>query len=294
MNCRAPNWLKKKITPSLTHEMKRMLRAKNLHSVCEEARCPNIGECFSKGTATFMILGDVCTRRCGFCAVKHGVPSDVDANEPKKVALVVKKLKLKHAVITSVTRDDIDDFGASHFARTVGEINRACPHATVEILVPDFHASPNCLKIIAMNPPQVFNHNVETTRELTKKVRDKRADYDVSLELLALARSHLPNSAIKSGLMVGLGESDEDVNRALVDLRYAGVHIVTIGQYLPPSKDALPAQRYVSPDQFEDWVKKGKDLGITVFAGPLVRSSYSAFELLNNFNNLTKSDQTTG
>lgn len=278
---RLPEWLKKRATPSdKIHQIKGQLRGRGLHTVCEEARCPNIGECFERGTATIMIMGDVCTRRCGFCAVRSGEPAPIDTDEPMRVAAQVREMGLRHAVITSVTRDDLSDGGAGHFAETVREIRKICPETTIEVLTPDFEGRAGDVKIVCDSRPDVFNHNVETVRRLTSYIRDK-AGYDRSLDVLRLARGYLRTARIKSGLMLGLGETTGEVEATLSDLRHAGVDIVTIGQYLPPSKDAIPVAEYIPPKTFRELRKLGLKLGFkAVFSGPFVRSSYLADKAL--------------
>ncbi|MFH0799757.1 MAG: lipoyl synthase [Pseudomonadota bacterium] len=301
---RLPEWLKKRAVPGeAIHAIKRGLRDSALHTVCEEARCPNLGECFSRGTATMMIMGDTCTRRCGFCAVKGGVPGPLDAGEPSRVALQVKVMKLKHAVVTSVTRDDLPDGGGAHFAQTIAEIRRLCPEITIEVLTPDFCGSEEAIGTVCSAAPDIFNHNIETVERLTPVVRDRRASYRRSLDVLRIAAKTLPfvrggkggvdhdlppltppykgGGLIKSGLMVGLGETCNEVAGALLDLKEAGCDIVTIGQYLRPSKDALPVVSYVEPSTFEKYRENALNIGFkTVFSGPFIRSSYLADKAL--------------
>jgi lipoyl synthase len=261
----------------------------NVHTVCTEARCPNRAECFSAGTATFLILGNTCTRSCGYCGVRHGNPLPLDPDEPARVAASVKALRLRHIVITSVTRDDLPDGGAGHFARTVRECRKTMHHkgtmdnmpaaaATIEVLIPDFNGDRNALDTVLDAGPDILNHNVETVLRLYPAIRPQ-ADYRQSLGLLAYARLH--GFTAKSGLMVGLGESDNEVCGVLEDLHNAGCRMVTIGQYLQPSREQVPVQRFVPPEQFERYEKKGKEIGLhSVFAGPFVRSSYKAGEVL--------------
>lgn len=275
-----PPWLRQsRRAGARVHALKARLREGRLHTVCEQARCPNLGECFSRGTATIMILGDRCTRRCGFCAVQHGLPEPPDAGEPEMVARQVLEMDLSHAVVTSVTRDDLPDGGAGHFAAAIREIRRSNPKTAVEVLAPDFEGRERDVHTVCRAGPDVFNHNIETVERLTPSVRD-RADYRRSLGVLAAARRCLPNGLIKSGLMVGLGEKPEEVELALADLCGAGCHIVTIGQYLPPSRHHLPLAEYVAPERFRSYEEAGRRLGLMhVFAGPLVRSSYLADEV---------------
>lgn len=278
---RLPPWLKKRGAISdNVHDMKRQLRNRGLHTVCEEARCPNIGECFRRGTATIMILGDVCTRRCGFCAISHGAPAPVDPVEPLRVAGQVRDLKLRHAVVTSVTRDDLPDGGAAHFSATIRAIREICPETTIEVLTPDFDGREADICTVCEAAPDVFNHNIETVERLTPEVRSK-ASYRRSLAVLSAARRFLPKNRIKSGIMVGLGETAGEVEATLIDLRTAGCDIVTIGQYLAPSKRALPVVEYVVPETFREYEEKGLKHGIKyMFCGPFVRSSYLADQAL--------------
>lgn len=278
---RLPSWLKRKINPSrLARAVKRGLRRDKLNTVCEEARCPNQAECFDRKTATYLIMGPNCTRSCGFCNVGNGDANPLDPDEPKRVAHNAKSLGLKHVVVTSVTRDDLPDGGAKHFAATINEIRKACPDATVEVLIPDFGGSREALKTVCDAKPDVLNHNIETVRRLTEVVRN-RARYKTSLDVLSTARELMPSGRVKSGLMLGLGESMDEVHRAMRDLRAAGVDTLTIGQYMQPSRDAIPAQEFIHPDHFEYLAKEGEEMGFDkVFAGPLVRSSYRAGECI--------------
>ena len=278
---RLPSWLKRKINPSrLARAVKRGLRRDKLNTVCEEARCPNQAECFDRRTATYLIMGPRCTRSCGFCDVENGEATPLDPDEPKRVAHNAKSMRLKHVVVTSVTRDDLPDGGAKHFADTINEIRKTCPDATVEVLIPDFAGSRSAIRTVCDAKPDVVNHNIETVRRLTEAVRN-RARYKTSLEVLSTAREFMPAGKVKSGLMLGLGESMDEVHRAMRDLRAAGVDTLTIGQYMQPSRDAIPAQEFVHPDNFEYLAREGEEMGFDkVFAGPLVRSSYRASECL--------------
>jgi len=278
---RLPSWLRRRLGPlESLHSIKSSLRSRGLNTVCEEAKCPNIGECFERGTATVMIMGNTCTRDCGFCGIATGDPTPLDANEPANVAMQVMEMGLKHAVVTSVTRDDLRDGGAAHFAKTIVEIKRQCPDTRVEVLTPDFEGREGDILTICSASPDVFNHNLETVERLTKKVRNK-ADYHRSLSVLRTARRLLPKGRIKSGLMVGLGETEGEVERTLTDLKDAGCDIVTIGQYLKPSKDALPVAEYITPKTFHEYEAFGLKLGFkTVIAGPFVRSSYLADQVM--------------
>lgn len=258
----------------------RELGAMGVHTVCQSARCPNLGECFGRGTATFMILGDRCTRDCRFCAVEHGAPAPVDPDEPRRVAEAAARLGLRHIVVTSVTRDDLSDGGASHFAATIAAVRELLPGARVEVLVPDFGGDWEALQLVLAAAPDVLNHNVETVPRLYPQVRPM-ADYRWSLELLRRAREAGAAPVTKSGFMVGLGESEREVAAVLGDLRGAGVAAVTIGQYLQPTRCHLPVVEYVAPGQFAVYGQRAREMGFQhVMSGPLVRSSYHAGDLL--------------
>jgi lipoic acid synthetase len=258
--------------------VKRMLRTQAVTTVCEEAKCPNLAECFSKNTATFMIMGPQCTRACGFCAVTTAPTKPLDPNEPESVANSAKALGLTHVVVTSVNRDDLPDGGAAHFARTVTAIKKACPSVQVEVLVPDFCGDDSALDTIIDSPIDVFNHNVETVQRLYTRVRP-RADYQRSLDCLVRARNRRPDLSIKSGLMVGLGETDHEILRVMQDLKAHEVDIITIGQYLRPSLKHVPVDRYLKPEAYQQFVAFGEAIEVAhVFAGPFVRSSYNAAE----------------
>ncbi|MDP2135822.1 MAG: lipoyl synthase, partial [Sulfuritalea sp.] len=258
-------------------EIKQILREHKLHTVCEEATCPNIGECFGNGTATFMILGDLCTRRCPFCDVGHGKPLPPDAEEPEKLARTIAAMKLKYVVITSVDRDDLRDGGAQHFADCIAKVREYSPGTKIEVLVPDFRGRLDiALDILAATPPDVMNHNMETVPRLYKQARPG-ADYENSLQLLQAFRARVPGVPTKSGLMVGLGETVEEILDTLRDLRAHEVEMLTIGQYLAPSGHHLPVQRYVHPDVFAMYAREATAMGFTHAASaPLVRSSYHA------------------
>ncbi|MFH1831062.1 MAG: lipoyl synthase [Pseudomonadota bacterium] len=278
---RLPEWLRKDVAFSSAHSMKRSLRAAGLHTVCEEARCPNMGECFSRNTATIMIMGNLCTRSCGFCAVISGEPNPLDPEEPRKVAMRIKDMGLLHAVITSVTRDDLPDGGAGHFKQTIIEVRAINPHTTIEVLTPDFEGREADVRLVCEARPCVFNHNVETVRRLTPHVRSK-ATYERSLEVLRMARQYLMDGIVKSGFMVGLGETDVEVDETLGDLAEVGCDVVTIGQYLAPSKHAVPVAKYIKPEKFRQYKDMGLNKGINqLFSGPLVRSSYLADDVLH-------------
>ncbi len=254
------------------------MRGLGLHTVCEEANCPNIGECWHHGTATFMILGDTCTRSCGYCNVVHGTPRGVDADEPAKVASAIQTLALSYVVVTSVDRDDLPDFGASQFARTIAETRTRIPECRLEVLIPDFQGSEEALRVVLDARPDVLNHNIETVPRLYRTARPG-GRYDRALELLRRARAIAPEIPTKSGLMVGLGEEWDEVVGTLRDLRDAGCQIVTIGQYLRPSAANLPMSRYYTPAEFAELKRIALDLGFGhVESGPLVRSSYHAHE----------------
>ncbi len=274
---RKPLWLRKSLSLGATASIKKVLREKQLHTVCESARCPNMGECFSSGTATLMILGETCNRTCAFCAVKSGIPSVADAREPENVATMVKELCLSYAVITSVTRDDLPDGGAGHFADTVRAIRKKTPKTTIELLVPDFGGSSEALETVLLAKPDVLNHNIETVPSLYPQVRPQ-ASFDRSCRLLRASAGC--NITVKSGIMVGFGETEKELVETMKKLNDCGVEILTIGQYLAPSKRHFPVREYFSEEWFENIAGKGKDIGIPkVFAGPFVRSSYMAKEV---------------
>ncbi len=287
MENRKPDWLKIKISSNAElHNVVGMMRKLNLHTVCEEANCPNLMECFSKKTATFMILGRECTRNCTFCTVSKNSPTDVDTQEPSHVGEAVKKLGLKHVVITSVTRDDLPDGGAGHFSKVIEAVREAAPSTDIEVLIPDFQGDRDALYQVVEAKPKVLNHNIETIRRLYPEVRPM-ASYDRSLELLKRIKEMDANIYSKSGLMVGLGETQEEVIDLLYDLRKFGCDIVTIGQYLAPSKKHHPVIEYVTPETFDIYKKKAEEMGFKyVASAPLVRSSYHAGEAFNNKNKL--------
>ncbi len=275
---RKPEWLRVKMgTTQKVQSIKKQLRRHKLASVCEEASCPNLGECFSHGTATFMIMGDICTRRCPFCDVAHGRPKPLPENEPKELAEAIADMGLRYVVITSVDRDDLRDGGAEHFARCITETRKAIPTIQVETLVPDFRGRMEvALDVLEQTPPDVFNHNMETVPRLYRQVRPG-ADYEWSLKLLQQYKQRRPEVRTKSGLMVGLGETKEEIIQVLKDLRAHDVDMLTIGQYLQPSRNHLPVDRYVTPEEFDEYAAIAKELGFSQAAsGPLVRSSYHA------------------
>ena len=277
---RKPPWLKKRIPPFQDlQKVKSILDGADLHTVCEEARCPNLGECFCGGTATFLILGRICTRNCGFCAVEHGIPAPADDTEPEKVAQAVQKMGLQYVVVTSVTRDDLFDGGASLFPKTIQAIRASNPKIKVEVLIPDFQGDLKSLKAVLKECPDVLNHNVETISRLYPEVRPQ-ADYKRSLDLLKKSKELHPHISIKSGFMLGLGETENEVLELLRDLRETGCDFLTIGQYLQPRKDRLSVVRYVPPDEFEEYKRIGEEMGFRAIAsGPFVRSSFHAFEM---------------
>ena len=273
-----PEWIRAKLPNGQRfNEIKQILREQKLHTVCEEATCPNIGECFSKGTATFMIMGDICTRRCPFCDVGHGRPNPLDVNEPRHLAETVAALKLRYVVITSVDRDDLRDGGAQHFADCISEIRKLSPDTQIEVLVPDFRGRLDvALDILSRTPPDVMNHNLETAPRLYKQARPG-ADYIHSLELLKQFKALCPDVPTKSGIMVGLGETDEEVYEVMADMRRYNIDMITIGQYLQPTDGHLPVLRYVHPDLFKAFENKAYDIGFKHAAvGAMVRSSYHA------------------
>ena len=274
-----PDWIRVKAgSPSTRfYEIKDVLRANKLVTVCEEASCPNIGECFGKGTATFMIMGDKCTRRCPFCDVGHGRPDPLDANEPENLAKTIAALKLKYVVITSVDRDDLRDGGAGHFVACIERTRALSPQTQIEVLVPDFRGRDDrALDILKAAPPDVMNHNMETVPRLYKEARPG-SDYAFSLNLLKKFKALFPNVPTKSGLMVGLGETDEEILEVMRDMRAHGINMLTIGQYLAPSGHHLPVRRYVHPDTFKMFEKEAYAMGFTHAAvGAMVRSSYHA------------------
>jgi lipoic acid synthetase len=275
---RHPEWIKVKAPGSPNYlRLKRILRDKNLHTVCEEARCPNIGECWGNKTATFLILGDTCTRGCRFCAIDKGKPLALDPEEPRNVALVVKDLGLDHIVVTSVNRDDLPDGGSSHFAKTVFWIKSLSPATRVELLIPDFDGSLAAVKTVVDSGIEILNHNIETVPRLYGKVRPGHS-YECSLDVLKSAKELRSDLLTKSGLMLGVGESYEEVIGTLHDLRRNQVDIVTLGQYLQPSNRQLKVERYVTPDEFIEFKSAAEELGFRhVESGPLVRSSYHAW-----------------
>ncbi len=274
-----PRWLKVRAPGGANYlRLKRLMRGLDLHSVCEEAHCPNIGECWQAGTATFLILGDVCTRNCPYCAIAHGRPAELDEDEPRRVGDAVERLALNHCVITSVDRDDLPDGGAWIFAETIREIRGRLPSCSIEVLTPDFRGDVGAIRTVIEARPDIFNHNMETVRRLHPTARPG-ARYVRSLEVLERAGALDDGILIKTGIMLGLGETPEEVDEFMDDALAAGVQILTLGQYLRPSADHLPISRYVSPEEFGEWKRVGEARGfLHVESGPLVRSSYHARE----------------
>ena len=274
-----PDWIRVRAGSPTTrfYEIKNILREHKLHTVCEEASCPNIGECFGSGTATFMIMGDKCTRRCPFCDVGHGRPDALDTDEPLNLARSIAQMRLKYAVITSVDRDDLRDGGAGHFAECIRHIRALSPQTQIEILTPDFRGRDDkALALLQQAPPDVMNHNLETVPRLYKEARPG-ADYQFSLSLLQKAKALMPGVPTKSGLMVGLGETDEEILQVMRDMRAHGIEMLTIGQYLAPSNSHLPVRRYVHPDTFKHFEQEAHAMGFSHAAvGAMVRSSYHA------------------
>lgn len=276
---RKPKWIRASFpgSPEVV-ELKKVLRENKLFTVCEEAACPNLGECFKKGTATFLVMGDICTRRCPFCDVAHGRPDPLDKNEPGHLGQTIRKMGLRYVVITSVNRDDLRDGGAEHIMQCVKATREASPNIKIEILTPDFRGRTrqDALKILASHPPDVFNHNMETVPRLYKEARPG-ADYEVSLQLLLDVKSHMPGVPTKSGIMLGLGESTEEVIETLKDMRRYDINMLTLGQYLQPSKHHIAVQKYYTPEEFDSLREIAENLGFAnVASGAMVRSSYHA------------------
>jgi lipoic acid synthetase len=276
---RRPEWLKlRPLDPNIIGPMRRLTHNLELHTVCESAHCPNRPDCFNRGTAAFMILGDTCTRHCTFCGVRKGCPQDPDPQEPQHIVEAISTLKLSYVVVTSVTRDDLPDGGAAHFARTIKAIHDYSRAIAVEVLIPDFGGSRSALETVLSARPGVLNHNLETVPRLYPEVRPQ-AEYRRSLDVLSRSRLLDGNLVTKSGIMLGLGESQQEVTELMTDLRQAGCDILTIGQYLPPSRRHHELVRYVSPEEFAEYQNIGKEMGFaSVFSGPLVRSSFHAAE----------------
>ncbi len=282
-NLKKPPWLKKRIPPYQDLlKVKSILAATDLHTVCEEARCPNLGECFSRGTATFLILGNICSRDCGFCAVEHGDPVPADKKEAEKVARAVEKMGLRYVVVTSVTRDDLPDGGASHYAKTIQAIREVDGSAKVEVLIPDFQGDPSSLAMVLDASPDVLNHNIETVPRLYSKVRPQ-ADYERSLRLLKRSKEYNPHLFTKSGFMLGLGEMREEVLGLMEQLTQVECDFLTVGQSLHPRPDRLPVVRFIPLEEFEDYKRMGEEMGFkAVASGPFVRSSFNASRMFEN------------
>jgi len=279
---RLPEWVKRNVlNTEENRQVRSILKEERLNTICESGRCPNKGECWARGTATFLLMGPLCTRTCKFCSVNKGLPEDLDPEEPARVAEACRKMGLRHVVLTSVNRDDLPDQGAAHFARTISALKQAIVGVAVEVLTPDFQGRVECIATVLQAGPVVFNHNIETVPRLYRKVRPG-SKYQRSLDVLAAAKRLDPSIPTKSGLMLGLGESETEVEDVLQDLRRIDCDFLTLGQYLRPSREQLPVQRYVTPDEFDQLGKLAWNLGFRmVHSGPLVRSSYHAEELAN-------------
>lgn len=276
---RKPEWLKVRAPGGPNYSrIKHLMRELDLHTVCEEARCPNVGECWEHGTATFMILGAVCTRNCGYCAVQHGRPPEYDLDEPARVAAAVAEMQLRHAVITSVDRDDLEDFGSYIFAETIRQVRARIPTCSVEVLVPDFQGDESAIRAVLEARPDIYNHNTETVPRLYRRARPG-GRYERVMRIFELVKRQAPEIPTKSGIILGLGETTEEVLSVMRDLRAVGVDILTLGQYLRPSADHLPLDRYYTPQEFRELGEAGRSMGFRhVESGPLVRSSYHAWE----------------
>ena len=288
---RRPDWLRVRLPVGENYnDLKQLMRSKSLHTVCEEARCPNMGECWANRTATFMILGSVCTRSCGFCAVATGRPMALDWEEPRRVAEAVTQMGLNHVVVTSVDRDELHDGGATLFAATIRWIRRLNPSCAVEVLTPDFKGSRDALKVVMDARPDVFNHNVETVPRLYRRVRPQ-AVYERSLDVLAWAKEMRPEKPTKTGFMLGLGETHNEIVETMRDIKARDVDILTIGQYLRPSPQHLPIERYAPPDEFREYARIGREMGFrNVYSGPLVRSSYHAWDQVKQLDGAASAD----
>jgi lipoic acid synthetase len=278
---RLPEWLRRSVlNTEENRQVRSILKEQQLNTICESGRCPNKGECWAAGTATYLLMGSLCTRTCKFCSVNKGLPSALDEDEPRRVAEASKKMGLRHVVLTSVNRDDLPDQGAHHFAKTIRALKEAIPGVNVEVLTPDFQGRKDCIAIVLQAGPVVYNHNVETVPRLYRSVRPG-SKYDRSLKVLAMAKELAPHIPTKSGLMLGLGEEKEEVETVLNDLREISCDLLTLGQYMRPTLDQLPVQRYLTPQEFEAWAEYAWKLGFKmVHSGPLVRSSYHAEELV--------------
>ena len=276
---RKPSWLKVKAPGGQNYaRLRHLMRELDLHTVCEEAHCPNVGECWEHGTATFMILGDVCTRNCGYCAVTHGRPPKYDLSEPSRVGAAIAQMQLQHAVITSVDRDDLPDFGAYIFAETIRQIHEQVPGCSVEVLVPDFQGNEGSIRTVLEARPEIYNHNTETVPRLYKKCRPG-GRYARVMDIFTTSKRLAPHIPTKTGIILGMGETNEEIVAVMKDLRAVDVDILTVGQYLRPSDSHIPLDRYVTPDEFRRFYEIGMELGFRhVESGPLVRSSYHAWE----------------
>ncbi len=278
MSGRLPTWIaERKLSLGSLRDVRKVMRAGGLHTVCDEARCPNRSECFSRRTATFLIMGDTCTRYCRYCSIAHGKPRPVDAEEPERLAQAARELGLRHVVVTSVDRDDLPDGGAAHFARVIAALRKLSPPVTVEVLTPDFRGLVSAVDTVLAAGPDVYNHNVETVPRLYPHVR-RQGRYQWALSVLARVAEKAPGMVRKSGLMVGLGETKEEVFQVLRDLRAVHCQVVTVGQYLQPTTKQVPVVRYWHPAEFAEIAAYGRSLGLEVIAGPFVRSSYHAEE----------------
>ena len=287
---RKPDWLKIKIPSGEDYlRVKKTLRTYNLNTVCEESSCPNVSKCWESGTATIMIMGNMCTRVCRFCDVSSGRPSPLDPDEPKRVAEAIKQWNLRYIVITSVCRDDLEDGGAAHFAKTIKSVKLACPNTIVEPLIPDFNYDSNSIKKIIESEPEVVSHNIETVRRLSPKVRDSRATYDQSLSVLRKIKEINPKIYTKSSFMVGHGETKEEVIQTASDLKSANVDVITAGQYLQPSLNHLPVAEYVHPEKFASYQKIFEEMGfLHVVVGPFVRSSFQAADFIEKIKSVKR------
>jgi len=288
---RKPDWLKIKIPSGEDYlRVKKTLRTYNLNTVCEESSCPNVSKCWESGTATIMIMGNMCTRVCRFCDVSSGRPSPLDPDEPKRVAEAIKQWNLRYIVITSVCRDDLEDGGAAHFAKTIKSVKLACPNTIVEPLIPDFNYDSDSIKKIIESEPEVVSHNIETVRRLSSKVRDSRATYDQSLSVLRKIKEINPKIYTKSSFMVGHGETKEEVIQTACDLKSANVDVITAGQYLQPSLNHLPVVEYVHPEKFASYQKIFEEMGfLHVVVGPFVRSSFQAADFIEKIKSVKRS-----
>jgi len=288
---RKPDWLKIKIPSGEDYlRVKKTLRTYNLNTVCEESSCPNVSKCWESGTATIMIMGNMCTRVCRFCDVSSGRPSPLDPDEPKRVAEAIKQWNLRYIVITSVCRDDLEDGGAAHFAKTIKSVKLACPNTIVEPLIPDFNYDSDSIKKIIESEPEVVSHNIETVRRLSSKVRDSRATYDQSLSVLKKIKEINPKIYTKSSFMVGHGETKEEVIQTASDLKSANVDVITAGQYLQPSLNHLPVVEYVHPEKFASYQKIFEEMGfLHVVVGPFVRSSFQAADFIEKIKSVKRS-----